>query len=141
MNRAPKMQLPHADWPEEDRTRWAVANKSGADIFDDCGPAAHLAEPSRRALQASYGRFLGFVSTEHFDLLESLPGARVDRQIITDYVRFRRRTCSDSGIAIDLHHFRLAQAISARAPTGRGWRPSPSVSVPMPSADASSRNQ
>ena len=101
-------QLPHADWPKEDRTRWAVANKSGADIFDDCGPAAHLAEPSRRALQASYGRFLGFVSTEHPDLLESLPGARVDRQIITDYVGFRRRTCSDSGIAIDLHHLRLA---------------------------------
>ena len=64
MTRAPKMQLPYAAWPEEDRKRWSAANKSGADPFDDCGPAAHLAEPTRRALQASYGRFLGFVSVE-----------------------------------------------------------------------------
>jgi len=108
MTRASKMQLPYTAWPEEDRKRWSVANKSGADPFDDCGPAAHLAEPTRRALQASYGRFLGFVSSKHPCLLDGLPETRLDRNKIADYVAFRGRTCSESGIAIDLHHLRLA---------------------------------
>ncbi len=108
MTRAPNMQIPYATWPEEDRKRWCAANKSGADVFDDCGPAAHLAEPTRRALQASYGRFLGFVSLKYPCRLDGLPDTRLDRDIIADYVAVRRRTCSELGIAIDLHHLRLA---------------------------------
>jgi integrase/recombinase XerD len=108
MTRAPNMQLRYASWPEEDRKRWVAANKSGADPFDDCGPAAHLAEPSRHALQASYGRFLGFVSSKHLNVLERPPDMRLDRDLIADYVAFRRQTCGESGIAIDLHHLRLA---------------------------------
>jgi integrase/recombinase XerD len=108
LTRAPNMQLPHATWPEEDRKRWCAANRSGADPFDDYGPAAHLAEPSRRAFQASYGRFLGFVSSNHPHVLDRPPDMRLDRDLIAGYVAFRRRTCSEAGIAIDLHHLRLA---------------------------------
>lgn len=108
MARTPKMELPFADWPAEDRKRWSDANRSGADPFDDCGAAAHLAERSRRALQGSYGRFLGFVSAERHGLLACKPEARVDREIVTEYVTWRRRACGDSAIAIDLHHLRLA---------------------------------
>jgi integrase/recombinase XerD len=108
MARVPRMELPFADWPEEDRKRWSDAIRSGADPFDDCGPAAHLAESSRRALQGSYGRFLGFVSTERNDLLDCKPDVRVDPETIAEYVTWRRRTCGDKAIAIDLHHLRLA---------------------------------
>ena len=108
MVRARTMQLPHTAWPEEDRTRWSAANKRGADPFDDCGSTAHLVEPTRRALQASYGRFLGFISSKHPCLLDCPPETRPDRKIITDYVAFRLPSCSESGIAIDLHHLRLA---------------------------------
>jgi integrase/recombinase XerD len=108
MSRAPNMQLPYATWPEEDRKNWAAANTSGVDPFDDCGPAAHLAEPTRRALQGSYGRFLGFLSIKHRGLLARPPGERIDRKVITNYVAWRRRSCGDSAIAIDLHHLRLA---------------------------------
>ena len=108
MPRAPRIELPLADWPEEDRKRWRIANRSGADSFDDCGPAAHLAERSRRALQGSYGRFLGFVSAERRVLLGRDPDGRIDREIIAEYVTWRRRACGDSAIAIDLHHLRLA---------------------------------
>jgi integrase/recombinase XerD len=106
--RVPRMELPFADWPEEDRKRWSDAIRSGADPFDDCGPAAHLAESSRRALQGSYGRFLGFVSTERHGLLACKPDGRVDRETVAEYVNWRRRTCGDAAIAIDLHHLRLA---------------------------------
>jgi integrase len=108
MTRARNMQLPYPNWPEEDRKRWSAANKSAADPFDDCGEAAHLADPSRRAFQASYGRFLGFVSSQHFHLLDCRPETRPDREIIAGYVAFRLPSCSEAGIAIDLHHLRLA---------------------------------
>jgi integrase/recombinase XerD len=108
MARGRIIQLPYPTWPEQDRKRWSAANKSGADPFDDCGTAAHLAEPTRRALQASYGRFLGFVSSRHPSLLDCPPEIRPDRNVIADYVAFRRKSCSESGIAIDLHHLRLA---------------------------------
>ena len=91
MARASKMELPLPDWPEEDRKRWSDANKSGADPFDDCGLAAHLAERSRRALQGSYGRFLGFVSAERPAsawTANRRPGS--DREIIAEYVAWRR---------------------------------------------------
>jgi integrase/recombinase XerD len=108
MVRAPDIQLPYTVWPDEDRVRWDAANKSGIDPFDDNGPAAHLAEPSRRALQGSYGRVLGFLASKHSDLLASPPESRLDRNIIAEYVASRQPTCSESGIAIDLHHLRLA---------------------------------
>jgi integrase/recombinase XerD len=107
MARVPRMELPFADWPQQDRKRWSDAVRSGPDPFDDCGPAAHLAESSRRALQGSYGRFLGFVLNERNDLLKCKPDVRVDRQTIADYVTWRRRACGDKAIAIDLHHLRL----------------------------------
>ena len=108
MTHAAKMQMPYANWPEEDQKRWSAANKFGVDPFDDCGPASHLAETSRRALLESYGRFLGFVSAKHPRLLGCLPETGLDRKIIADYVTFRQPSCSESGIAIDLHHLRLA---------------------------------
>jgi integrase len=107
MARAPDMQLSYTLWPEEDRKSWEVAVKDG-DPFDDCGPAAHLTDATRRALRESYGRFLGFLAAKHRPLLEGAPARRVDRKIVADYVAWRRPSCGDSGIATDLHHLRLA---------------------------------
>jgi integrase len=101
------MQLSYTLWPKEDRKGWESAFNDG-DPFDDCGPAAHLAEATRRALRASYGRFLGFLSAKHRGLLDHAPACRVDRKIVADYVAWRRPSCGDSGIAADLHHLRLA---------------------------------
>jgi integrase/recombinase XerD len=120
MARGPNTQLPYTVWPEEDRRRWRAANKTGVDPFDDCGIAAHLSEPTRQALQASYGRFLGFVSSKHPHVLNCPPETRPDRNIIADYVTFRRQTCSETGIAIDLHHLRLARGYICPA-TNWSW--------------------
>jgi integrase len=77
------------------------------DPFDDCGAASHLAEPSRRALQASYGRLLGFLASQRPAALCRFPDSRIDEETISDYVDFRLKTCSESGIAVELHHLRL----------------------------------
>ena len=73
MQRATNLYLAFAAWPEDDRTRWEAAFKTGVDRFDDCGPAAHLAESTRLTLLYDYGRFLAFLSTHHPSLLAHAP--------------------------------------------------------------------
>ena len=76
MRRASKFYLPYADWPQDDRTRWEAAFKTGADRFDGCGPAAHLAEVTRLGLRDGYAKFLAFLSAHDSDLLARPPAAR-----------------------------------------------------------------
>ena len=107
MQRASNLYLPYAAWPEDDRTRWEAAFKAGVDRFDDCGPAAHLAEPTRLTLLYAYGRFLAFLSAHHASLLARAPAARLDRKIIEAYVRWQPASCGGITIAIYLHNLRL----------------------------------
>src|SRR5215831_5248887 len=103
MSRKGRMHLPFDDWPAEDRMRWESAFKAG-DRFDDSGPGAHLAESTRRVQRESYARFLGFLSTNRRDLMEQPPNARIDRLIVAEYVAWRRKSCTDVTVAIDLDH-------------------------------------
>jgi integrase/recombinase XerD len=106
MQRATNLYLPYAAWPEDDRTRWEAAFKAGVDRFDDCGPAAHLAEPTRRLLRLAYGRFLAFLSAHHDSLLARTPSARLDREIIEAYVRWQPASSGPRTIAHYLHDLR-----------------------------------
>jgi hypothetical protein len=45
----------------------------GTDLFDDRGPAVHLAERTRLSLQYAYGKFLAFLSARHCNLLARAP--------------------------------------------------------------------
>ena len=89
MKRARKLYLPYVAWPEEDRIRWEAAFKAGTDLFDDRGPAAHLAERTRLQLQYGYGKFLAFLGARHPSLLTRTPAERVNRKIIEDYVKWQ----------------------------------------------------
>lgn len=95
------------EWPVEDQLRWQAAFKTG-DRFDDSGPGAHLAESTRKVWREAYGRFVGYVETHRPELLGEAPNARIDRLIVADYVAYRRKSCSDVSIAIDLDHLRGA---------------------------------
>jgi integrase/recombinase XerD len=105
--RKTRMQLPFQNWPAEDRIRWELAFKTG-DRFDESGPGAHLAESTRRVWRESYSRFLGFISAHRSDLMHLPPDARIDRLLVADYVAWRRRSCGDVTVAIDLGHLRGA---------------------------------
>jgi len=107
MSRKTRMHLPFDDWPAEDRIQWESAFKTG-DRFDESGPGAHLAESTRRVQRESYARFLGFISTHRQDLMDLRPNARIDRLVVTDYVAWRRKSCGDVTVAIDLDHLRGA---------------------------------
>jgi integrase/recombinase XerD len=107
MRQATDLYLPYADWPEDDRTRWEVAFKAGVDRFDDFGPAAHLAGPTRLTLLDAYARFLAFVSAHDVNLLARTPSTRINRKIIESYVRWQPVSCGDVTIAGNLSNLRL----------------------------------
>ena len=107
MRRAPQIEIPFEAWPEEDRIRWNAAFKAG-DPFDECGPAAHLAERTRQDLYYRYGCFLGFVTTEHPYLLALAPADRLSPSLISQYVTVRRQSCSERTVASDLRKLRAA---------------------------------
>jgi integrase len=118
MRKATNLYLPYADWPKDDRTRWEAAFKPGADRFDDCGPAAHLAEPTRLTLLDDYARFLAFLSAHDVSLLARTPAARIDRTIIESYVSWQPASCGRITIARILRSLRTTlQYISS----GQDW--------------------
>jgi integrase len=104
MRHATSLYLPYADWPEDDRTRWEAAFKAGTDRFDDCGPAAHLAEPTRLTLLDAYARFLAFLSAHDVTVLACAPAVRIDRKIIESYVRWQPASCGGVTIAANLRN-------------------------------------
>jgi integrase/recombinase XerD len=106
MRNATRLYLPYADWPEDDRTRWEAAFKAGADRFDDTGPAAHLAEPTRLTLLDAYARFLAFLSAYDVSLLARTPAARIDRKIVESYVGWQPASCGRITIAANLSRLR-----------------------------------
>jgi integrase/recombinase XerD len=85
--------------------RWQAAFKTG-DRFEGSGPGSHLAEATRRNLWISYARFLSFLSANRPNLLELRPEERVDRLVVAEYVAWRRRSCGDGMVAIDLDGLR-----------------------------------
>ena len=107
MSLKPRMHLSFDEWPAEDRIRWEAAFKTG-DRFDESGPGAHLAESTRQVWRESHARFLWFISTHRPDLMPLPPDARIDRLIVADYVGWRRKSCGDVTVAIDLDHLRGA---------------------------------
>ena len=101
MARKSRIYLPFDSWPAEDQARWQAAFKTG-DRFDGSGPGSHLAEATRRNLFISYAQFLRFISGHRQDLLDLPPDARVNPAIVADYVAWRRKSCGDGMVAVDL---------------------------------------
>jgi integrase len=107
MPRVSKMQLPFAQWPSEDQQSWEAAFRPG-DLFDDNKRGTHLSAATRNALRVSYAQYLRFVSENHSDLLDQPLEARLNRELIAEYVARMRKTNQDLSIVSSLHHLRLA---------------------------------
>jgi integrase/recombinase XerD len=107
MPRVSKLQLPMPQWPNEDRQRWEEAFRPG-DLFDEEKRGTDLSEATRNALRVSYAQYLRFIAEHHAALLIKPPEARLDRQLIAEYVGLLRRTNRDSSIVTILHHLRFA---------------------------------
>ncbi len=103
----PKIMLPFADWPAEDQKQWEAAFKSG-DRFDATGRGAHLAESIRQTRRENYGRFLRFLLANHPELMTLPPDARINRELIAEYISWRRELGGEVSLVDDLRHLSLA---------------------------------
>jgi integrase len=107
------LELPFPDWPAGDRSRWEAAFKQG-DWFDEHGPGAHLSLATRRVFKGGYARFLTFVAERYSDRLRLPLEQRIDREILAEYVAWRRRHRPQVVLAVDLHHLRGALRLMCR---------------------------
>ncbi len=103
-----RLYLPYMAWPEQDRASWESAFMQGTDPFDDCGPAAHLAERTKLQLQYTYGKFLCFLAARHPELLAYAPVERISRTTIEGFVKWQPKSCGGVTIGIYLYHLWLA---------------------------------
>ena len=101
MSRVAKLKLPFAHWPAEDQRLWTAAFEPG-DLFDGSGPGAHLAPATREMLLERYAHFLRFISVKHRKLLIRPANERIDRRIVAEFVAWRRKSCSDMTVSLEL---------------------------------------
>jgi integrase/recombinase XerD len=79
-------RLSYAAWPEEDRRLWEEKAKE-ADLFSEERPLSRLPAKRRYTAKSDYSAFLGFVATQYPGRLKLAPGARVDRDLVVDWVQ------------------------------------------------------
>lgn len=106
MPRGSRQQLSYNEWPQDLRRRWEAVFKIG-DFLDE-GAGAHLARTSHDALKAACGRYLGFLHSQDRLFIDQSPQQLVNATVVTEFVAYRRRSCFEAAIAIELHHLRLA---------------------------------
>jgi hypothetical protein len=121
------MQVPLTAWPEEDRNRWTAAFRAG-DPFEECGPAAHLAERTRQDLHYHYGCFLGFLKAQYPERLALAAADRLDLDLITHYVPRVASPVAKGRSRLTFVSFVPRSSLSARRANGRGCCRSPSAS-------------
>ena len=107
MSSTSKKQLSLREWPAVDQRLWEAIFKPG-DLFDEANRGAHLAPSTREALRVSYAQYLRFVSDLHNALLDCPPEARINRELLAEYVSLLRKTNQDTSVVSTLHHLRLA---------------------------------
>jgi hypothetical protein len=90
--------LQEPDWPEIDKKLWAEAFLTSDDPFDDHGLASHLSESTRKNLWYAYGRWLGWITTAHPELLACHPADRVTRDMIRSFCSYLKQSCGSVSI-------------------------------------------
>ena len=107
MPRGCKLMLSFVDWPAEDQTVGRRRSNRATGLMKAAAALTLLHQPVE-ARRESYGQFLAFISATHQNLFALPPEARIDRSIVAEYVCWRRRSCGEMAIAIDLDHLRGA---------------------------------
>ena len=112
-----RKSLPFDQWPEEERLRWQEAFHAG-DLFE-AGPAAHLAEATRAAIQYAWGRWLGFLQQHDSQALDLTLADRLTEARLRAFADHLRTTCSSvtvSTVVTNLH--RVARLLAPQEDWG-----------------------
>src|SRR5580700_9619642 len=103
MARVSQRQLPFGSWPAADQKIWQAVFKA-ADLFDEGSNGSHLSTATREALRVNYAQYLRFISECYTDLLHLPLDARINRELVSQYVNWLRSGQSPSTIPISLRH-------------------------------------
>lgn len=95
----PLLHFREADWPEADRAAFANAFHGPRDNFDAEDNGSLLKPSTKEALCFAYRRWLGWVCTDHPDLLEEAPERRATPETVKAFVVHLRQTCSPRTVA------------------------------------------
>jgi hypothetical protein len=79
----PKLHLPFADWPEQDKLLWQQAT-ADEDLFADA-PGARLADKTLQARLMAWRRFLGFLKLHHPEIFALPAERRLTREVARLY--------------------------------------------------------
>ena len=77
--------LPIEDWPPSDKEMWQRAIQNGG-LFDDVGPLAHMAAPTRGMIKAGYGKWLAWLTEIQPALLSAHPADRLDLETFAGFI-------------------------------------------------------
>ncbi len=97
--------MPFAEWPEQDRSAFEAATRSG-DLLDEAGPAAHWRPATRSKVMSSYGRCLTHLVRQGRLDRSAGPSERLDPDILKAYIAELRAQVSPVTLAqriTDLH--------------------------------------
>jgi integrase len=109
-------RLAYADWPAEDRRLWEELSRE-MDVFDEELPISRLSVKKQKAMKYYYGAFLGYLAIHCAERLRLPPEARLDRDLIADYVQnFLGDNYPGSTLATFIDHLRYV--LSAFSPDG-----------------------
>jgi integrase/recombinase XerD len=107
--------LPVSEWPEADCAAFRAAYEPG-DLFDGtAGPGAHLAEGTRKAIEFTYRRWLGFLKPNHPDDFVIAAAERITPQRVRGFIDHLNAEIGPSSVAVACD--RLYAAARLIAPT------------------------
>jgi integrase len=93
----PKLHLPFADFPEQDKLLWQSATADD-DLFGDA-PGPQLAKTTLHRWLMAWRRFLGFLTLHHPDILALPAERRLTIEVLRQYARHIAETNTPSSTA------------------------------------------
>ena len=105
--------LPVNEWPEPDREAFRAAYEPG-DVFDEtAGPGAHVSEGTRKMINFSYRRWLGYLKSNYPDDLSLPPAARIKPQRVRGFIEHLSAQSKPITIATAVHLLHAAAKLIA----------------------------
>jgi integrase/recombinase XerD len=105
--------LPGNQWPEADRAAFRTAYEPG-DVFDGtAGPGAHLSEGSRKMIEISYRRWLGFLKANHPVDLPIPPAERIKPERVRSFIKHLSAQSKPITVATAVHLLHAAAKLIA----------------------------
>ncbi len=112
--------LPLNEWPEADCAAFRAAYEPG-DVFDGTsGPGAHLSEGTRKMIEISYRRWLGFLKANYPNDLSIPPAERIKPERVRSFIERLRAEVKPITVVIAADLLYTAAKLLLQQPIGRG---------------------